>query len=575
MMKSLRLLWGRSEDLPSPLAARLHLSSRMRLLAFRKPCEVPGDLPLTLKFYSSGDLIGIIHLYLPSITAPETRWIPIKPGENEGNWTDFGTKECSGPRVQLTLEPMRPLSPILELTEANECSTTTECGPISPTNSHETEQLRDIIESLQRERLLNSDSQKELQLKLMELQQTLVKERWENKINLEQMEVKYKGEISQLMMNLEKSKGMIKKEAALSENLTIKLAEAEEKLMEIMEKPNMENEILQRKIEKLEEKIAKKDLEIDKITRENFELEGKLETTESRLATASAQLSTLRTEHEAVLSTSKSLSVELNAAKSALKPANETSFSLSFLESEKVNFTQQLHEMQHFINKCKSDLSTAISENDKKDRELRNSATLIESLKAKLQAYETTIKVLKASAGVQMEGIDLVDEALREYMKGRKGVLQFMKVMEGVYTYGQKQVQVAVRSGEIVVKVNREVMGIEEFLGTGERGHHRSTSRPRSVDRDALGSSLHSRTMSNFMDFLPKQADVSFDLQSSTQRVHTDTDYISDRMSRPLLPNRDTTPKREYLKQTISSTLKVTEKSHTPRPKTKSRIMKM
>lgn len=590
MPKSLRLLWAQAEDLPTPLAARLHLSgsNRMRVLAFHKPCEVPCDVPFTLKFYSSGELIGVIRVVTSAVDSLERRWIPLEMGEIEVSWGEFEGGECLGPRVQLTLEPMRPLSPILELTEANECSAT-DCTPSSRPTSPEGDQLREVIESLQREREMNSETLKNLQLKVMELQQALVKERWENRISVEQLEVKHKGETSQLMLALDKARGLQKKETALTEALTEKLTETEEKLAELKAKTDPETVVLKATIDQLEENLGKKTLEVAQIAgklpileHRNSTLDLQLKTTESRLATASAQLSTLRTEHEALLSSSQLLSNELNSAKS-LKQTLEVSqtegkksFAVSFLEAEKATMAQQLQEMQRTVGKLKNDLAEAVTENEKKERDLRNSATLVDSLKAKLQAYETTIKVLKASAG-SLEAPDPVDEALKDYLKGKKGLAPFVKLAEGVYSYGQQQVHIAVKQGEIVVRTRRESVAIEEFLATAEgkeRSHsrHRSTSRPRSVDMDREWQ--HYRTMSNFID-LAKQGEALFD-QSSTQRVHTDTcEYGTERLSRPLLAHRDTTPSREYLKQTISSTLKATGKSQTPRPKAKSRIMKM
>jgi len=481
------------------------------------------------------------------------------------------------------------LSPILELTEANECSVT-DCTPTSP----EGDQLREVIESLQREREVSSATLKDLQLKVMELQQALVKERWENRVSVEQLEVKHKGEASQLMLALDKAKGLQKKEAALNEALAGKLTEAEDKLAELRAKTDPETVVLKATIDQLEESLGKKSLEVAQIAgklpileHRNSTLEIQLKTSESRLATASAQLSTLRTEHETLLSASQLLSNELNSTKYALKQAldgsqvsqseGKKSFAVSFLEAEKATMVQQMQEMQRTVGKLKNDLAEAVAENEKKERDLRNSTTLVDSLKAKLQAYDTTIKVLKASATVSLEAADPVDEALRDYLRGRKGLIPFVKLAEGVYSYGQQQVQISVKQGEIVVRTKRESLAIEEFLGTAEgreRSHsrHRSTSRPRSVDMDREWQ--HYRTMSNFID-LAKQGEVSFD-QSSTQRVHTDIcEYGTERLSRPLLAQRDTTPKREYLKQTISSTLKTTGKSQTPRPKLKSRIMKM
>lgn len=593
MMKSLRLLWAQAEDLPTPLAARLHLSgsSRMRVLAFHKPCEVPCDSSFSLKFYSSGELVGVIHLVVNGVEGLESRWIPLEQGEREVCWLDFDGLECVGPRVQLTLEPMRPLSPILELTEANECSAT-DCTPSSRPASPEGEQLREVIESLQREREANTEAHKELQLKVMELQQALVKERWENRIHVEQVEVKHKGEVSQLMLALDKAKSLQKKEAALAENLTGKLRETEEKLTEITLKTDPETVVLKATIDQLEENLTKKSLEMTEIAKKlyaaenrNLALESQLQIAESRLSTASAQLSNLRTEHETLRSASQLLSNEINNTKLALKQASEAalassnegkkSFAVSFLEAEKATLMQQLQEMQRTVGKLKNDLTDAVVENEKKERELRNSTTLADSLKAKLQAYETTIKVLKASAAVPTEATDPVDEALRDYLRGRKALQPFVKLAEGVYSYGPQHVQISVKRGEIVVQTKRESIGIEEFLAEGKErshSHHRSTSRPRSVDIDRDWQ--HYRTMSNFID-LSKQGEVSFD-QSSTQRVHTDTcEYGTERLSRPLLAQRDTTPKREYLKQTISSTLKATGKAHTPRLKGKSRVMKM
>lgn len=453
MIKSLRVTILQCEDLPSPLAIRMHVSgSRVRQVAVQKAFEICSEAHVTLKLYCAGELIGLLPLLL-SAAQSESKWLPVSISPEEIRWSDIIGEVSQGPRIRVCIDPLRALSPILELTETRECSFLDSSLEDST-----------LLSTLQKERESHSASLREMQLKMMEMQQELVKVKWQSRMELEQVEMKYKSELSVMAAAVEKAKSALKKESANSDLLGGKLKAAEEKLREAG------------------------------------------------------------------------------------------------------RFSQELHTKSTEIADLTKRLAAAEAANDLLESRLRDSeAKLVDS---KLRAYDTPKKSTAPSEKASEQSqdrptdciiSDLVDDLLQDYIHTQKVTVPIVRLAEGVYTIGKKQVELKVCRGLIAVKDRGKQMSLEQFLRLQDLWKQPSTkltySRPKSVEPD---SQRHFRSMSNFIDLIARPCDSSIDTS-----VRMNTDHSLDQASdyrRGLALHFRTDGRPDYRKSTISSGNKRREK---------------
>lgn len=452
MIKSLRLTILQCEDLPSPLAFRLHVSgSRVRQVTTQKPFEVATSTHVTLKLYSAGELIGLLPMFL-TVTLPESKWLPVAISTEEIRWSEVIGEVSQGSRIRLSIEPIRPLSPILELTETRENSLLD-----SPSSESS------LLSTLQKERESHNSALREMQLKVMEVQQELIQVKWQAKMDVEDMEMKCKTQISTLTANLDKTKNALKKESANVETLTSKLKDMEEKLKEAVLKSQSSQ------IDRLTAELQSKVLEISSLSERLSLSEAANSHLESRLKDAESKL---------------------------------TECKLRSYDTPKK--------------------STAPSEKASEQSQERPSDCLIS---------------------------DLVEDLLQEYVQRHKVTVPIVRVEEGVYVIGKKQVEVKACRGQLGVKDHGKQMTLEEFLGRKQASHRRLDSRPKSVEPEG---ERHFRSMSNFIDLLGRPScDSSVDLS-----VRMPTDHSLER--RKFVLSRKCG--LDYRKGTISSTNKRREK---------------
>jgi hypothetical protein len=88
---------------------------------------------------------------------------------------------------------------------------------------------------------------------------------------------------------------------------------------------------------------------------------------------------------------------------------------------------------------------------------------------------------------------DLIDQLLRDYMQSHRLKNPFVRLAEGLYTFGTKKVSVTVKNGSIIVRVGGGYMFLEEFL---------RLYLPKETERKVqLVISPHSRSQSVGTDF--------------------------------------------------------------------------
>ena len=456
MIKSLRVTILQCEDLPSPLAIRMHAAgSRVRQVAVQKAFETCSEAHVTLKLYCAGELIGLLPLLL-SATQSESKWLPVSISPEEIRWSDIIGEVSQGPRIHVCIDPLRALSPILELTETRECSFLDSSLEDSS-----------LLSTLQKERENHSATLREMQVKMMEMQQELVKVKWQSRMELEQVAMKCKSELSVMSAALEKAKSVLKKESANTDLLNGKLKAAEEKLREAAETGRLRQE------------LHSKSSEVADLTRRLAAAEAANGLLESRLRDSEAKLvdSKLRT-----YDTPKK--------------------------------------------------STAPSEKASEQSQDRPTDCIIS---------------------------DLVDDLLQDYIQTQKVTIPIVRLAEGVYVVGKKQVEMKVCRGLIAVKDRGKQMSLEQFLRLHDLKKQSSAKltrpRPKSVEPEAQ---RHFRSMSNFIDLIARPYESSID---TSVRMHTDhsLDRASDFSRGLALPFRaDGRP--DYRKSTISSGNKRREK---------------
>lgn len=451
MIKSLRVTILQCEDLPSPLAIRLHVAhSRVKQVAVQKSFEVCSEAHVNLKLYCAGELIGLLPLFLSSVQT-ESKWLPVSIAPEEIRWSDVIGEVSQGPRIHISIDPLRALSPILELTETRE-------------NSFLESSLDEssLLSTLQRERESHSVILREMQLKVMEMQQELVKVRWQSRMELEAVELKCKAELSIQAAAAEKAKAALKRESANAEILSGKLKSAEEKLRETAETGRLTQEIRTKSSE-----IAELTKRLTAAETANGLLEARLRDTEAKL-----------------------MESKLRAYDTPKK-------------------------------------STAPSEKASEQSQDRPADCIIP---------------------------DLMEDLLQDYLQTHRVSAPIVRLSEGVYTIGKKQVELRVCRGLIAVKDRGKQMSLEQFLRLNEKQSAVKpvSVRPKSVEPE---SQRHFRSLSNFIDLMSRPGD-----HDTSVRVHTDhsLDQHSDYRGLALQFQSDGRP--DYRKGTISSSNKRREK---------------
>lgn len=557
MKKALTLTWTACEELPTPLAVRVLCPGLVQTIAlsFRKGEEVPADLPLKLEFLYAGEVIGFAT-FLPCMQeGEEMRWLPVGFPDRDMQWSDLET-EPSGPRVQIALEPVRPLSPIMEMTEASECSLVEPAlctsGRISPN-----EDLKTIISDLQREREVLSSKHKDLQLRVMELQQTLVKDRWRAKMDLEQLDQRHKAEVGHLVIVLDKLKAAQRRDAAMVEELRGRLGTAEGKYQE------QEGKLVAAKAQ-----IQQRDEELTAATGTISTLQSLNTGMESRLSAAQSEIKQLKGEAKESLIRVQTLQEELDNRRLTTPdtrkstPSTEKRPTKATIESD----LQQILDLKQSVSSLQSALKASHEETDRKDREIRQ-------LSAQVEALRTKNRPLQELPAAECTVPDMVDDLLRDYTQSHNLTVPFVKISEGVYTVGSKRVNVTVRNGVPVIRVGGGFMFLEEFVkmyGPVERfvtpkrlfrGSRKSSQdvRARSIGAD---TQRHHRSVTAGGDLGGNWQAES----AASQRLDTENscDYgnITERdcMQIQKPRGREMSPRPVYWRETISSHNKVTIK---------------
>lgn len=506
MKKALTLTIQEVQELPQPLLLKLQTSDIPVHSVSLGTREAVGE-EVGLELCYSGQLVGAVRLRFGEVGDGERKWVAVQTLAEMRRWEDLEGREEAGPRVLLSIEPIPTLPPIVEQPEPSDGSLLSSLShSSSPTLSHNPSQP-DFPDPVPRV--------KELQLRVLELEQTLARERWSCRVEIEQVEERYRVETGKLTIVLEKMKAAVKKEALHCEELKSLLLAAESRT-QALETANKEALLLlsqsQAQITAFETCLSEKD-------REKQALEAEL---------------TLE------IAKKQEIDKEISILKETLRAEKERN-----REKRQNTEPSSLNDLRQTISSLQSALSLSKSE--------------LDSHKSKSKAYEATIQGLQASLSVLdlTPPPDLIEELVQSFSKSHTLPVPIVRLGDGHYSIGAKKVCFGVKEGGLAIKVAGGFMALEEFLKMYGPVSQSLIHKPRLLSQDSLRHStadspspqlprksialpLHSRTDSDPSDCLSAPR---------TDRSHV----LKTRNSREISP-------RPVWRETVSSHNKSTSK---------------
>ena len=238
--------------------------------------------------------------------------------------------------------------------------------------------------------------------------------------------------------------------------IRVKNVELEQKYREICEE--MEKK---RDLERELAVLKKGNKEILTVLREEREKNGYLE---AEMAVNVEVMKTLRDsvsngaektqemELKTALETIETLKLALNESESNCESLEtEAQMLISRFTEEKEDWESEQKHQEDYISSLLMEIKTLKLE--------------LDAVKAEKEESERILTETVAKLPQQKHG-DLIDSLLKEYMQKQGMKNPFVRLAEGLYTFGNKKVSVTVKNGAIIVRVGGGYMFLEEFLRT-------------------------------------------------------------------------------------------------------------
>jgi hypothetical protein len=424
MKKSLILTVQEVLELPQPLSMKLQQEGEEATHSIVQGTgeAVSSEQAVVVEFYYSGELLGAVRIQLTGIEGAESKWVSVGASAELRVWKDLGEDTGTGPRVLISIEPSRPLSPIIEQPEPSDCSLISSLShSSSPTLSNNPSMPEFLSEPPLR--------LKELQLRVIELEQTLSRERWSGRAEMEQAEGRFRAEMGKMGIVLDKMKAAVKKEAMQCEELKSLLSAAESRAQtaDLSNKENL------RLLNSSQAQISALQANISALESQNREKDSE----------KLVLMEELRREKER----KAELERELGALKEAFRAEKD--------EKRAAAEQETLQTLRQTISSLQSALSVSSSE--------------LGSHKAKSKAYEATIHDLQVSISMLDQTSpqitsDVVEDLVQSYSKTHSLPVPIVKLSDGHYSIGTKKVAFCVKEGGLAIKVGGGLMALEEFL---------------------------------------------------------------------------------------------------------------
>jgi hypothetical protein len=183
--------------------------------------------------------------------------------------------------------------------------------------------------------------------------------------------------------------------------------------------------------------------------KENAQLKQQISDLNHLLNLEEAKYSTLMTELRLVKEQYASQSSSpLN--QSLLEQISDLNSQLADLQSENMSYKSQLTDLQVQISKYREVVNELKSTLEKQSIENTELSSKLGEALSKLPTEE--------------KAMDSIDQLLKDYMHVNNIKNPFVRISEGLYTFGNKRLSVAVRNGMPVVRVGGGYMFVEEFL---------------------------------------------------------------------------------------------------------------
>lgn len=164
------------------------------------------------------------------------------------------------------------------------------------------------------------------------------------------------------------------------------------------------------------------------------------------------------------------------------KSINELMTYTKGIEVESTNLKEKFQSTTQKLEKIAEEAETFKSDKENLSNELKNVQSQKEKLEKEMDEFKC--KVMH-SAKLERSNIDDVDLALEKYFADQGLENLFVKFSTGLYVYGTRKVNVSLKNGNIVCRVNGNYYLIEEFL---------KIDKPeKKVTRTVLGSPVNSR----------------------------------------------------------------------------------
>jgi len=435
MKKALTLTVQEVQELPQPLTLKLNQTDEAPGHSVSVGTGIAVGEEVVLELCYSGELVGAVRLQIGEVAGVERKWVAVQTSAELRLWKDVEGREEIGPRVLISIEPTRPLSPIIEQPEPSDGSLLSSLSHSSSPSLSHNPSLPDFPDPALRV--------KDLQLRVMELEQTLARERWTCRVEMEQAEGRYRVETGKLGIVLEKMKAAVKKEASQCEELKSLLSAAETRIQAL----DLSNQETLHLLSQSQDQVAAYEASLSEKDREKRELEEELVREIAKKEGIEREMSSLK----------ETLRVEKERSREGKQAAERSS----------------LHDLRQTISSLQSALSLSTSE--------------LDSHKAKSKALEVTIHTLQASMSqLDQTPVDLIEELVQGFSRTHALPVPIVRLGEGQYSIGSKKVCFGVKEGGLAIKVGGGLMALEEFLKMYGPVSQSLIHKPRLLSQDSL-----------------------------------------------------------------------------------------
>ena len=401
------------------------------------------------------------------------------------------------------------------------------------------------------EMYISSTEQKETQYKTEFSQKDLMIQNLQSKIN----------ELTNNLRSLEQDKKTLQSQALISSTQKQQVEDLHEKLSKALD--SLEESEFQRKMlhRQLEDLTAQHDQELTSSLRNrhsetNKELENVVEKLNKQLQEAhqkSAQLENQLEDKELELVT-KASGVQNDYSsqiKTLKKKLEDKTNAFNQLKQEHQNLNLKLTQSQ----KESQSLSQANQQlNEKMDKYQKQCTELGLKLKEKL---EENPKLQSQNA----------DERFHEYLKNYGVEDKFVRVAEGVYTFGSKKVSVSIKNGCLVCRVGGGYMMVDQFIKLfiiqglkveeDEHKKFRKEETPNKHKRTStvgvLFEEFRTEATEQDLEFEPKENETSKVTPTKLRVPKTTIKAVRNSSMSKLSRDKSFTPVRQYTRRSLSN----------------------